>query len=216
MHRLCVQPQAHDPNALWQAVRDIMVEAGHSHLLPKLEDDVTNEGSEVDDIDTPPMSPSRRVIIEATQRMQPEPQGPMAKELLNPTRARSVPPQHHTTASPAKQSPTPRGCVLPMSGRQMDASHNMRAQSKRMSSPAPVDQNKCAKTPMREPEEPVRCSRSLHRCWGGQAQSQSHPKQEEVFIPVGYKSTYHQEHQREEKQHRSETLKQHLEKWEAE
>ena len=72
------------------------------------------------------------------------------------------------------------------------------------------------KTPTREPEEPLRHGRSLHSCRGGHAQSQSRPKWEEVFIPVGYKSTYCQERQREEKQCRSETLKRHLEKWEAE
>ena len=133
IHRLCVQPQA---------VLEIMAKAGHGHQLPELEDYATDEGSEVDDNDTPPMSPSRRVIIEAAQKMQPEPQGPTAEELLNPMRAKSVPPLHHTTVLPAKQSPTPRGCTLPVSGWQMDTSHNMRAQSKRMSSPAPVDQNK--------------------------------------------------------------------------
>ena len=159
------------------------------------------------------MSPTRRVTIEAAQKMQPEPQGPTAEELLNPARAKSVPPQHRTTALPTKQSPTPRVCMLPVSGQQMDASHNMRAQSKRASSPAPVDQNKCTKTPMREPDEPVRHSRSLHRHQGGHAQSQSCPKWEEVFIPVGYESTYRQ---KEEKQHQSETLKQHLERREAE
>ena len=79
-----------------------------------------------------------------------------------------------------------------------------------------MDWNKCAKTPTREPDEPVRCSRSLHRWRGGHAQSQSHPKREEVFIPVGYESTYCQEHQKEEKQSQSETLKQHLERREAE
>ena len=145
--------------------------------------------------------------MEAAQKMQPEPQGPTAEELLNPTRAESVLPWHHTMASPTKQSPTPQGCTLPVSGQQMDAIHNMRAQSKRMSSPAPVDWNKHAQTPMREPDKPVRYSRSLHRHQGGHAQSQSHPKQEEVLIPAGYKSTYHQECQREEKQCRSETLK---------
>ena len=99
----------------------------------------------------------------------------------------------------------------------------MRAQSKRMSSPAPMDWNKCAKTPTREPDKPVRRSRSLHRHRGGHARSQSHPKREEVFIPAGYESTYHQERQKEEKQHqreerqcRSETLKWHLERREAE
>ena len=216
IHRLCVQPQAHDPDVLRQAVFDIMAEAGHSHLLPELEDYATDQGSEVNDIDTLPMSPTRRVIIEAAQKMQPEPQGPMAEELLNPTRGKSVPPQHCTMASAAKQSLTPQGCTLPVSGWQMDASHNMRALSKRMSSPAPVDRNKHAKTPMREPDEPVRRSRSLHRCQGGHAQSQSHPKCKEVLIPAGYEPTYRQECQREEKQHQSETLKWHLERWEAE
>ena len=136
-----MQPQAHDPDVLRQAVLDIMVEAGHGHLLPKLEDYATDEGSEVDNIDTPPMSLSRRVIIEAAQRMQPEPQGPMAEELLNPMRAKSIPPWHRAMASPAKQSPTPRGYAPPVSGWQMDASHNMRVQSKQTSSPAPVDLN---------------------------------------------------------------------------
>ena len=70
--------------------------------------------------------------------------------------------------------------------------------------------------PNEEPDEPVRCSRSLHRWWRGHAQSQSHPKREEVFIPAGYESTYCQEHQKEEKQRQSETLKQHLERREAE
>ena len=125
-----MQPQAHDPDALQEAVLDILADAGHGHLLPELEDYATDAGSEIDDIDTPPMSPSRRVIIEAAQKMQPEPQGPTAEELLNPMRAKSVPPQHCTTAPPAKQSPTPQGCMLPVSGQQMDASHNMRAQSK--------------------------------------------------------------------------------------
>ena len=223
MHRLCVQSQVHDPDALRRAVFDIMAEAGHGHLLLELEDYATDEGSEVDDIDTPPMSPTRRVIIKTAQKMQPKPQGPTAEELLNPARAKSVPPRHCATALPTKQSPTPRGCMLPVSGQQMDASHNMRAQSKRMSSPAPVDRNKRTKTPMREPDEPVRHSRSLHRCRGGHARSQSCPKREEVFIPAGYKSTYRQEpqkeekqHQREERQRRSETLKWHLERWEAE
>ena len=188
--RLCVQPQVHDPDVLQQVVFDIMAKAGHSHLLPELKDYATDEGSEVNDIDTPPMLPTRRVIIKAAQKMQPEPQGPTAKELLNPTRAKSVPPWHRTTASPAEQSPTPWGCMLPVSGRQMDASCNMRAQSKQTSSPAPVDWNKHAKTPTREPDEPVRHSRSLHRCRGGHARSQSCPKREEVLIPVGYESTY--------------------------
>ena len=87
-----MQPQMPDPDVLRQTVLNIMVKAGHGHLLPELEDYATDDGSEVDDIDTPPMSPLRRVIIEAAQRMQPEPQGPTVKELLNPTRAKSIPP----------------------------------------------------------------------------------------------------------------------------
>ena len=87
IYRLCVQPQVHDPDALQRAVFDIMAEAGHGHLLPELEDYATDEGSEVDDIDTLPMLPTRRVIIETAQKMQPEPQGPTAEELLNPARA---------------------------------------------------------------------------------------------------------------------------------
>ena len=102
MHRLCVQPQVHDSDALRQAVFDIMAEAGHSHLLPELEDYATDKGSEVNDIDMPPMSPTRMVIIETAQKMQPEPQGPMAEELLNPARAKSVPPRHLAMASPTK------------------------------------------------------------------------------------------------------------------
>ena len=74
IHRLCMQPQAHDPDVLRQAVLNIMVEAGHGHLLPELEDYATGEGSEVDNIDTLPMSPLRRVIIETAQRMQLEAQ----------------------------------------------------------------------------------------------------------------------------------------------
>ena len=211
-----MQPQVPDPDVLRQTVLDIMVEAGHGHLLPKLDDYATDDGSEADDIDTPPMSPLRRVIIEAAQRMQPEPQGPTAEELLNPTRVKSVPPRHSTIVSPAKQSPTPLGSVQQLSGRQMDASHNMRAQSKRMSSPAPSDPNKRAKTPTRERDEPTRQSRSMHRCCDRSGRSQSQPRQEEVLIPTGHESTYRQECQREEKQCRSETLKWHLEKWAAE
>ena len=86
-----------------------------------------------------------------------------------------------------------------------------------------MDWNKCTKTPTREPNEPARRSRSLHRCWGGHAQSQSCPKCEEVLIPVGHESTYCQECQREEnqcqreeKQHQNETFKRHLERRETE
>ena len=60
VQRLCMQPQMPDPDVLRQTVLDIMVEAGHGHLLPELEDYAMDDGSEVDDIDTLPMSPSRK------------------------------------------------------------------------------------------------------------------------------------------------------------
>ena len=140
-----------------------MVKAGHGHLLPELKDYAMDDGLEVDDIDTPPMSPSRRVIIKVAQRMQPEPQGPTVKELLSPTRVKSIPPRHSTMALPVKPSPIPLGLAQQLSGRQMDASRNMRAQSKRTSFPAPLDPNKWAKTPTREHDELTRQSRSMHR-----------------------------------------------------
>ena len=86
MHQLCMQSQTPDPDVLRQTVLDIMAEVGHGHLLPpKSEEYTSDEGSAVDDINTPPMSPSRRIIIETVQRMQPEPQGLTAEELLNPS-----------------------------------------------------------------------------------------------------------------------------------
>ena len=194
-----------------------MDEAGHGHLLsPETEEYTSDEGSTVDDIDTSRLLPSRRIIIDTAQRMQPEPQGLTAAELLNPCGATGTTPQHSTAALPLKQSPTPRGLAQPLSGRQMDASRNQRAQAKHTLSPAPVDPNKHAKTPTRKHMEPVRWSRSKHRCCGGGAQSQSRPRQNEVLIPVGYESTYRQECQKEEKQCRSDTLKWHLEKREPE
>ena len=194
-----------------------MAKVGHGHLLPPESEEYTSdEGSTVDDIDTPPMSPSRRIIIEMAQRIQPEPQGLTAEELLNPSGVTGATPRHSTAASPLKQCPTPRSLAQHLSGRQMDASQNQRAQAKRTSSPAPVVPNKHAKTPTRECAEPARQSRSKHRCRGGGARSQSRPRPNEVLIPAGYESTYRQERQKEEKQRRSETLKWHLEKREAE
>ena len=146
---------------------NIMAKAGHGHLLPpELKEYTSDEGSEVDDIDTPPMLPSRRIIIEAVQKMQPELQGPMAEELLNPSGVTGATPRHSTVASPAKQSPTPLSLAQHLSSRQMDASRNQRAQSKRTSSPSPLDPNKHAKTPTRECEELMRQSRSKHRHCG--------------------------------------------------
>ena len=140
-----------------------MANAGHGHLLhPESEEYTSDEGSAVDDIDTLPMSPSRRIIIEMAQRMQPEPQGLTAAELLNRCGATGTTPRHSTAASPLKHSPTPHGLAQPLSGRQMDASRNQRAQAKHTSSPAPVDPNKHAKTPTREQAELTRQSRSKH------------------------------------------------------
>ena len=74
-----------DPDVLHQTMLDIMAEACHAHLLsPESEEYTSDEGSVVDDIDTPPMSPSRRIIIDMARRVQPEPQGLTAAELLNP------------------------------------------------------------------------------------------------------------------------------------
>ena len=107
VHRLCVQP---DPEVLRQTVLDILVEGGHGHLLsPEVEEYPSDEGSEVDDIDSPPMSPTRRIVIEVAQRMQLEPQGPTAEELLNPTRATPATPQQSAAGSPVKPSPVPLG-----------------------------------------------------------------------------------------------------------
>ena len=217
VHRLCMQSRMPDPDILCQTVLDIMDEVSHSHLLsPETEEYTSDEGSKVDDIDTSPLSPSRRIIIDTAQRMQPEPQGLTAAELLNPCRATGTTPQHSTAALPLKQSPTPCGLAQPLSGRQMDASHNQRAQAMRTLSPAPVDPNKRAKTPNREHMETVRRSRSKHRCHGGSARSQSQPRQNEVLIPAEYESTYRQECQKEEKQCRVDTVKWHLEKREPE
>ena len=194
VHQLCMQSQAPNPDVLWQTVLDIMAEAGHGHLLPpELVEYTSDEGSAVDDIDTPPMSPLIRIIIEVAQKMQPEPQGLMVEELLNPSGVTGVMPRHSMVTSPAKQSPTPQSLAQHLSGQQMDASRNQRAQSKRTLSPAPLDLNKRAKTPTRECEEPVRWSRSKHRCHSHGAQSQSRPRQDEVLIPTRYESTYRQE-----------------------
>ena len=98
----------------------------------------------------------------------------------------------------------------------MDANRNQRAHAKHSSSPAPLNPNKCAKTPTRQCDRLVRQSRSVHSHRGQGGYSQSQPRQEEVLIPAGHKSTHQQEKQKEEKQHRSDTLKHHLEKREAE
>ena len=117
IHRLCMQSWALDQEVILQTVLDVLAERGHGHLLPpKLKDCASDEGSEVDDIDTPPMSPSRRIIIEMVQRMQLEPQGTTAQEHLNPAGATTTTPHHSTAASPVKQSPTPSSLAQRMSG----------------------------------------------------------------------------------------------------
>ena len=217
VHQLCVKP---DPEVLRQTVLDILAEGGSGHLLsPEVEEYPSDEGSEVDNIDTLPMSPTRRIIIEVAQRMQPELQGPTAEELLNPTRATPATPQQSAAGSPVKPSPIPLGLAQQMSGWQMDASSNQRAHSKRTSFPTAQDPNKHAKTPNGENDKPTRRSRSTqrHRSRGGQ--SKSCPRQEEVkhvLIPTGYESTYHQEKQKQEKESMSQALCCHLEKQEAE
>ena len=162
--------------------------------------------------------PSRRIIIEMA-----------AKDATGATRTYSwgtpqsyrsdecyhtcnIAQQHHLSSS----LPPLWAWRSSMSGQQMDASRNQRAHSKSTSSPAPLDLNKCAKTPTREYAKPTRQSRSMHRHHVRGGQSQSWPRQEEVFIPAGCESTYHQKKQKEEKKCRSETLRRHMEKREAE
>ena len=100
-----------------------MADTGHGHMLPPESEEYTSdEGSAVDDIDTLPMSPSRRIIIETAQRMQPGPQGLTARELLNPSGTAGAMPRHSTAVLPLKQSPTSWSLVQHLSGRQMDTS----------------------------------------------------------------------------------------------
>ena len=116
VHQLCMQPQPPNPEILRQVVLDILTKGGHDHLLPlELEDYPSDKGLEVNNIDTPPMSPSRRIIIEMVQRMQLELQGPRAQELLNSVRVTTMP-RHSAAASPVKPSPAPLGLVQCISG----------------------------------------------------------------------------------------------------
>ena len=159
VQKLCMQP---DPEVLRQTVLNILVEGGHSHLIPpELKEYSSDKGSAVNNIDTLPMSPTRRIVIEAAQRMWPETPGPTAEELLHPTSASPATPQQSAASPSTKPSPTQQ-----ISGRQMDASHNQRAHAKRTSSPTTQDPNKHAKSPTRETEEPVRHSRGTHRHHG--------------------------------------------------
>ena len=98
--------------------------------LLNLRNTLLTRGLEVNDIDTPPMSPSRRIIIEMAQRMQLEARGPTAEELLNPSGVTGATPRHSVAASPIKQSPAPLSLAQHLSGWQMDTSCNQRAQSK--------------------------------------------------------------------------------------
>ena len=122
MNQVSLQSRMPDPDILQQTVLDIMADTGHSNLLPpEYEEYTSDEGSAMDDIDTPPMSPSRRIIIEMAQRMQPEPQGFTAGE-LNPSGASGATPQHSATASLLKQSRASQSLTQHLSGWQMDAS----------------------------------------------------------------------------------------------
>ena len=96
-----------DHDILRQAIWDVLAEGGHCHLLlPDIEDYPSDKGSEVDYIDTPPMSPSRRVIIDAAPKARIAPDRPNADDLLNPTSKTPASPCY-TAASLAEKSPAP-------------------------------------------------------------------------------------------------------------
>ena len=115
IHRLCLQSHTPDPDALQKTVLNIMAEAGHGHLLPpELEEYTSDEGSMVEDINTPlRMSPLRRIIIETAQKMQPESPGLTANELLNPSGATRGTPRQDVVVPPTRQASAP---ALQLSG----------------------------------------------------------------------------------------------------
>ena len=77
--------QSPDPDILRQAVLEILADGGNRYLLsPDIEEYPSDEWLEVDSIDTPPMSPSRRIIIDAAQRVWLESRRLTADDLLNP------------------------------------------------------------------------------------------------------------------------------------
>ena len=99
--------QLPDHDILRQAIWDVLTEGGHCHLLlPDIEDYPSDKGLEVDCIDTPPMSPSRRVIIDAVPKARIAPDGPNADDLLNPISKTPASPCY-TAASLAEKSPAP-------------------------------------------------------------------------------------------------------------
>ena len=166
VHQLCMQLQAPDPEVLKQTVLDILAEGGHCHLLlPNVEDYPSCKGSEVDSIDTPLMSPSRRLIIDMVQRMRLEACGLTANDLLNPAKRTPATPLQDVATSPVKKSPTSLQLTKQMSGWQMDANRNQRAHLKCKSSPVTPDPNKWAKIPTREDDmgDQTRRSRSTQR-----------------------------------------------------
>ena len=55
VNHLHMQPPNYD--ILRQAVHEILAEGGHHLLLPDIEEYPSDQGSEIDSIDTPPMSP---------------------------------------------------------------------------------------------------------------------------------------------------------------
>ena len=58
MNRVTLQSQMPNPDVLRQTVLDIMADTGHGHLLhPKTDDYTSDEGSAMDDFDTPPLFP---------------------------------------------------------------------------------------------------------------------------------------------------------------
>ena len=63
VYQLHMQPS--NPDMLKQAVHKVLVEGGHQLLSPDVEDYLSDQGSEIDCINTPPMSPLRRVILDS-------------------------------------------------------------------------------------------------------------------------------------------------------
>ena len=99
-----------------------------------------------------------------------------------------------------------------MSSQQMDASHQQRVNIKHTMLPVVVDPNKLAKIPTREEDvaDLVWQSQSLQRRKSRKAQrSQSRPHRnqtEQVYIPTGYESTFHQEQAMANKKEKQEKM----------
>ena len=105
LHKLCVQPQVHDPDTLQRSVFDIMaggwpqtIYCRNWRTTPLMRDLKSN------DIDMPPhVTHKRRVIIETAQRMQPEPQRAHGRGAGQPCKGKDV--SHHGTV-PRRHPPS--------------------------------------------------------------------------------------------------------------